>query len=414
MAPTSENEHRHLEDISSWVLDEQRPVTYKWLAHTLDVNVEQAKRLLRTFCDRKGDSVHVVYLICGRRESTCESFIRLVPQARLQDEKAKFDSVTCEHVFSVHYQPLPDSAGLHAVDLEMNRELYEKRQPSTAAAETRLSAIRPVAVSDAVRAAKEPEPALQPGAPSKPASVAAKKAEPAPAPTPAAKKPESAPAASKPEPAPKPASKPAGKTNPFASASAAASVPAASPAAPPKRAPQEAPKPSPPAAKEVTAVDDDDDEEEEGRRRGPKRLGKRRIVDEDEEESAGPCAAAQVQEPPDESPPKAARKADPEEEPSPPPAAVPPKQREAAEAPQAPQQATVIKEVPKLKQEGKYLVMRAEKEAVPVPAAPAPLKPGPAAARPAGEAKGGKGKGGSKESSDPKKQSSIHSFFAKK
>ncbi|KAI8056272.1 DNA polymerase subunit Cdc27 [Syncephalis plumigaleata] len=122
--------------LETWVVEEQRPVTFGMLATELSLNVNLAKRLLYTFIeteksrqrdmngidveDRKG--ISCLYCISGwstkaalppsvssnSNNHTGGHVVRLVNEAQLNDVKAQLDKVTGIHIYAVVPGPVKD------------------------------------------------------------------------------------------------------------------------------------------------------------------------------------------------------------------------------------------------------------------------------------------------------------------
>eukprot|EP00752_Nemacystus_decipiens_P017283 g15484.t1 len=58
---------QYLEELEGWVLDEQKVVTFRWLALVLSVTANAAKKMLYDFCQRQGErKVSATYLVVGK------------------------------------------------------------------------------------------------------------------------------------------------------------------------------------------------------------------------------------------------------------------------------------------------------------------------------------------------------------
>jgi DNA polymerase delta subunit 3 len=107
----------YLQNVEEYVMDEDKIVTYKWLSKNLGIHVNTAKQLLYTFATEQKNNVHITYLVGGFLSDGTGCKIQIVPEEDLIRVKAKFKTLTSEHVYSVQKtKALPDLAILYAVD----------------------------------------------------------------------------------------------------------------------------------------------------------------------------------------------------------------------------------------------------------------------------------------------------------
>jgi DNA polymerase delta subunit 3 len=120
---------RGVEEVRSLVLDEQRILTYRWVAINMGINADAAKRLLYHFVTlSKTGELDVIYLIMGRKKvgGSDQLECALVPHDDLQAAKAEFDDDAVCHVYSVApaaHSKKTSTNDLWAVDAEHGSDI---------------------------------------------------------------------------------------------------------------------------------------------------------------------------------------------------------------------------------------------------------------------------------------------------
>jgi len=94
--------------LKSYIYDEDKLVTYKWLSKELEMHVNVAKDILKQFWEKyqsNGDIVATHLLIGQLKDGSIR--VEVVLQSNLKAAKDKFTKVDCEHLYSLQ-KCLPD------------------------------------------------------------------------------------------------------------------------------------------------------------------------------------------------------------------------------------------------------------------------------------------------------------------
>jgi len=88
--------HPYMDDLSAWVFDQSKAISYRWLSNELSVSANDAKRMLFEFVQKNGAAkpLTVWYLVAGRSNSTGAHEIKVVAQDSLEEAKAALSPVT--------------------------------------------------------------------------------------------------------------------------------------------------------------------------------------------------------------------------------------------------------------------------------------------------------------------------------
>ncbi|XP_018330943.1 DNA polymerase delta subunit 3-like [Agrilus planipennis] len=98
----STTELHFLKKINEFVYDEDKVVTFKWLSKTLDVNVEDSKKLLEIYTtNHKGGDLEIVYWISGKLNDNSYRTL-LIKQAEFDDNFREFADVSCKFIYSIY------------------------------------------------------------------------------------------------------------------------------------------------------------------------------------------------------------------------------------------------------------------------------------------------------------------------
>ena len=86
------------------VLDEQRVVTFRYLAQHHGMPVEKAKKALQAYAKAHAGSVHALYMVGGARGGDAGGLeFKLVPEAEVEGAAADYEgSLLARHVYSLH------------------------------------------------------------------------------------------------------------------------------------------------------------------------------------------------------------------------------------------------------------------------------------------------------------------------
>ena len=108
-----------LDELRSWVFDEHKPVTYRWLSNELSITSNDAKQLLYQFVNQQetkaapdATPVAVTYVLAGApKDALAQHRVQIVRGEHLEKAKASLASVTSLHVFSVQASEAAAKAG---------------------------------------------------------------------------------------------------------------------------------------------------------------------------------------------------------------------------------------------------------------------------------------------------------------
>ncbi|XP_069748343.1 DNA polymerase delta subunit 3 isoform X2 [Narcine bancroftii] len=118
-----------VENVEELVMDENRIVTYKLLSLSLNIHVNQAKRLLYYYVERKrkensGAQLNVTYLVSGKAVEDgilCHK-VAVVREDQLAAMKQNMVVIVSVHVYSIQRAMLKDSSPLFNTDYEAIKE----------------------------------------------------------------------------------------------------------------------------------------------------------------------------------------------------------------------------------------------------------------------------------------------------
>jgi hypothetical protein len=123
----------YMEDLKSFVFDESKCVTYKWLSTTLAVSADVSKRMLYEFSEANAAKISATYLVSGVSSEGRRRRFQLVSADKLKTlHETGFAEVQAAHVFSVAPKPVAEnmtspcsSSALWSTEYDANRELYK-------------------------------------------------------------------------------------------------------------------------------------------------------------------------------------------------------------------------------------------------------------------------------------------------
>ncbi|KAL0105799.1 hypothetical protein PUN28_015897 [Cardiocondyla obscurior] len=91
-----------LEIVASYIFDNDKLVTYKWLSKELRVHVNTAKQILWKFYQKyKNDNIECTYLLIGLLKDKGMR-VEIVRESNISKAKEKFSKILSEHIYSVH------------------------------------------------------------------------------------------------------------------------------------------------------------------------------------------------------------------------------------------------------------------------------------------------------------------------
>ena len=98
------------QNLEEWIFDESKLVTYKYVAASLKIHVNAAKKMLYTFNKESSRKTFAIYLVVGSINEECH--IRLIADKGIEKEEAKFDKVLSKHVYALGQPSIYDESDL--------------------------------------------------------------------------------------------------------------------------------------------------------------------------------------------------------------------------------------------------------------------------------------------------------------
>ncbi|ORX83099.1 hypothetical protein BCR32DRAFT_292208 [Anaeromyces robustus] len=118
---------QYFELLSSNVYDKKNIVTYRWLSRKLNVNVNQAKKILYEYKINENDKIHCIYCISGQLKKDNALSIELIPEEKLEDTKKKFEHFFI-HIYSIEAQDLKELDPLVAENYNIINDVSDNPQ----------------------------------------------------------------------------------------------------------------------------------------------------------------------------------------------------------------------------------------------------------------------------------------------
>ena len=118
------------QNLEEWIFDESKLVTYKYVAASLKVHVNAAKKMLYTFNKESSRKTFAVYLVVGSINEECH--IRLIADKGIEKEEAKFDKVLSKHVYALGQPSIYDEndlSGMLHLGFTINSVCFLKDRP---------------------------------------------------------------------------------------------------------------------------------------------------------------------------------------------------------------------------------------------------------------------------------------------
>merc|ERR1712018_590274 len=107
------------QNLEEWIFDNSMVVTYKYVASSLKVHVNAAKKMLYTFHEESGRKTFAIYLIADNIDGECH--IRLVADKDIDEYSSKFDQILTKHVYALGQESAYDKANLSGT-LQLGKE----------------------------------------------------------------------------------------------------------------------------------------------------------------------------------------------------------------------------------------------------------------------------------------------------
>ena len=118
------------QNLEEWIFDESKLVTYKYVAASLKIHVNAAKKMLYTFNKESSRKTFAVYLVVGSINEECH--IRLIADKGIEKEEAKFDKVLSKHVYALGQPSIYDEndlSGMLHLGFTINSVCFLKDRP---------------------------------------------------------------------------------------------------------------------------------------------------------------------------------------------------------------------------------------------------------------------------------------------
>ena len=98
------------QNLEEWIFDESKLVTYKYVAASLKIHVNAAKKMLYTFNKESSRKTFAIYLVVGTINEECH--IRLIADRCIEKEEGNFDKVLSKHVYALGQPTIYDESDL--------------------------------------------------------------------------------------------------------------------------------------------------------------------------------------------------------------------------------------------------------------------------------------------------------------
>lgn len=132
-------ENEILEKLETFVIHENKIVTYKWLSKTFSLDCNIAKQYLQKFIDTqkfKVDQINICYFVAGFQVLNDNSKIYkflITSDKNLEKSKQKFSLLTNVHLYSIQFSRLQDaSSSLYTTEIVCNDKNFENVQKYSA------------------------------------------------------------------------------------------------------------------------------------------------------------------------------------------------------------------------------------------------------------------------------------------
>jgi hypothetical protein len=115
----------YTDDIKDFLAND-RVISYRWLANTLNIHVNVSKKILEDYKLKNSDVV-TMYCICGYTNTNSLKFY-IVEENKINSVKSKFESITNEHIYSIQgFKSEMTTTLLKTSDHEQAKELLMQK-----------------------------------------------------------------------------------------------------------------------------------------------------------------------------------------------------------------------------------------------------------------------------------------------
>ena len=95
----------HLDVLKQYLSDNDKFISYRWLANELQINVDVAKKVMNEYINEYPDiNLNAMYCISGIINDTNEYQILIVPYKLLDTTKKRFSSISGTHIYSLQHK----------------------------------------------------------------------------------------------------------------------------------------------------------------------------------------------------------------------------------------------------------------------------------------------------------------------
>jgi len=98
------------QNLEEWIFDESKLVTYKYIASSLKIHVNVAKKMLFTYSKESTRKTFAIYLVCGSINGECH--VKLISDKDIEKEESQFDQILTKHVYALGQPSVSDTNDL--------------------------------------------------------------------------------------------------------------------------------------------------------------------------------------------------------------------------------------------------------------------------------------------------------------
>jgi len=116
----------HLDVLKQHLIDNDKFISYRWLANDLQISVDVAKKVMTDYINENPDNnnINAMYCVSGIINDTNEYQMFVVPYKLLDNTKQRFSKVTSTHIYSLQHKiPLTIASQLKNDDSNQAKDL---------------------------------------------------------------------------------------------------------------------------------------------------------------------------------------------------------------------------------------------------------------------------------------------------
>lgn len=98
------------QNLEEWIFDESKLVTYKYVASSLKIHVNVAKKMLFTYSKESTRKTFAIYLVSGSINGECH--VKLISDKDIEKEESQFDQILTKHVYALGQPSVSDTNDL--------------------------------------------------------------------------------------------------------------------------------------------------------------------------------------------------------------------------------------------------------------------------------------------------------------